>query len=296
MDRLRPYLPFVSVIAGIAVFSLMDAAVKSAAIAVGAYSAILLRSAVGTLLALPLWIVPHRRQRRTLARNVMRLHMLRGVTVAVMAPLFFFGLVRIPLAEGIALSFIAPLIALYLASVMLGEQIRPTAIWASVMGILGVAIIAAGRIGEGTYDHDAMIGVAAVLVSAVAYAINLVLQRRQAMLAGPIEIALFQNLCVGLCLLPLAPWLLVSPDAGAMRDIVLGALLSTIALALLAWGYARAEAQALLPIEYTAFLWAALFGWLWFGETVNAATVGGAVLIVIGCLIAARRHTEQTAL
>ena len=133
MDRLRPYLPFVSVIAGIAVFSLMDAAVKSAAIAVGAYSAILLRSAVGTLLALPLWIVPHRRQRRTLARNVMRLHMLRGVTVAVMAPLFFFGLVRIPLAEGIALSFIAPLIALYLASVMLGEQIRPTAIWASVI-------------------------------------------------------------------------------------------------------------------------------------------------------------------
>jgi S-adenosylmethionine uptake transporter len=56
----------------------------------------------------------------------------------------------------------------------------------------------------------------------------------------------------------------------------------------------------LLPIEYTAFIWAALIGWLMFGEAVTLATVGGVALIVFGCWIAARTqretHTEQTAL
>jgi S-adenosylmethionine uptake transporter len=69
---------------------------------------------------------------------------------------------------------------------------------------------------------------------------------------------------------------------------------------LLSWAYGRAEAQVLLPIEYTAFVWAALFGWLFFAEAVTLETMAGVALIVIGCWIAARRsvpsHTEQTTL
>jgi S-adenosylmethionine uptake transporter len=68
---------------------------------------------------------------------------------------------------------------------------------------------------------------------------------------------------------------------------------------LLAWSYARAEAQVLVPIEYTAFLWAALFGWLFFAEPVGTATLAGTVLIVVGCWIGtrdpSRGRTEQTA-
>jgi S-adenosylmethionine uptake transporter len=58
---------------------------------------------------------------------------------------------------------------------------------------------------------------------------------------------------------------------------------------LLSWGYRRAEAQALVPIEYTGFVWAALFGWLWFDEAVTAATIAGTALIVTGCWIAVRK-------
>ena len=65
---------------------------------------------------------------------------------------------------------------------------------------------------------------------------------------------------------------------------------------LLGWAYARAEAQVLVPIEYSGFIWAALFGWLYFGERVTAPTVAGTVLIVAGCWMATRRRPEQTAL
>jgi S-adenosylmethionine uptake transporter len=61
-----------------------------------------------------------------------------------------------------------------------------------------------------------------------------------------------------------------------------------MALLLLSWSYARAEAQALVATEYTGFLWAALFGWWMFAEPVGPATLFGAALIVLGCWIATR--------
>ena len=57
---------------------------------------------------------------------------------------------------------------------------------------------------------------------------------------------------------------------------------------LLAWAYARAEAQRLAPVEYTALIWGALWGWLIFDEAVGPATLVGGVLIVAGCWVAAQ--------
>ena len=84
-------------------------------------------------------------------------------------------------------------------------------------------------------------------------------------------------------------------------DITAGAALAVGAALFLSWAYARAEAQVLVPIEYTGFLWAAFFGWIAFGERVTPSTVLGAVLIVVGCWIATRRQKapakpEQTAI
>lgn len=85
-----------------------------------------------------------------------------------------------PLAEAIGLSFVAPLFALLLAGLLLGERIRKQAIWASLAGIVGVAIILAGRFGQASYSQDALLGVAAVLVSTAFYGFNLILARKQA--------------------------------------------------------------------------------------------------------------------
>jgi S-adenosylmethionine uptake transporter len=275
----------------------MDAAIKSAALVVGVYTALLLRNLVGLAMILPVWLAG---KRVLPSAKVLRLHALRSVVNAGMALLFFIAIVRLPLAEGIAISFISPLIALYLAAVVLGERIRRQSILASVLGLAGVGVIVADRLGTGSADRETMIGVAAVLASAVLYAVNLVLQRKLALVSGPIEVALLQNLIIGALLALFAPWLAVMPDWPTFGAIALGAVLATSSLALLAWAYARAEAQVLMPIEYTAFLWAAVMGWYFFAEPVGLATLAGAVLIVIGCWLGTRRppaeHTEQTAL
>ena len=292
MLRNHPLLPILSATTGICLFSAMDAAMKGASIAAGVFSALVLRNYCGSLMMLPIWLIS---RARLPSRAALKVHMIRSSVVAVMAVLFFVGVVRLPLAEAIGLSFIAPLIALYLAAVLLGEQIRPRAVIASLLGLAGVAIIASARLEEGTLDARAGWGIAAILGSAVLYAWNLILQRQQAQLAIPQEIAFFQNLFVALILSLAAPWLLVWPAPEALGYIVISAALAVVSLLLLSWAYARAEAQVLVPVEYTGFIWAALFGWLLFGEQVTLATLAGVVLIVIGCWIAARNPTEMTA-
>jgi S-adenosylmethionine uptake transporter len=69
-------------------------------------------------------------------------------------------------------------------------------------------------------------------------------------------------------------------------------VLSTAGSLLFAWAYARGEAGYLAITEYSAFIWASVLGWLVFRERVSFYTLGGAVLIVGGCLIAARRKID----
>lgn len=281
-------LPLLSALSGVAVFAVMDAVLKRASIAADPYSVLLFRAMIGIVLMLPLWWFTGGRWPD---RAALKLHALRGAVSAVMAWLFFWALVRLPLAEAIAISFIAPLIALYLASAMLGEVIGRRAVIGSLVAFAGVVAIAAARIGaDGPGAGDgAALGVLAVLASAVLFAWNLVLQRRQALLASPQEVALFQNLFVALWLGLGAAWFAHVPAGPVFGDIALGALLGAVSLMLMSWAYRRAEAQSLVATEYTAFGWAALMGWLWFGEVVTPATVAGVALIVAGCWIASRQ-------
>ncbi|MDE2561542.1 MAG: DMT family transporter [Sphingomonadales bacterium] len=279
------WLPLLVVLAGLASYSVMDGLMKAASIALGAYAAMFWRSALGAVLMAPPWLL---RGRRLPSRAGLRLHAARGLVSSGMATLFFYGLVRTPMAEGMALSFIAPLLALYLAALTLGEKLSERAVAGSVLALAGVGVIAQGKF-AGHYDAESLKGLAAILVSALLYAVNLVLQRRQAQLAPPQEIALFQALFVTAFLALGAPWLAPFPPIGVVPLLAASALLAGVSLMGLGWAYARAEAQVLVPLEYTAFIWAALVGWVVFGEAVTWRTLAGVALIVAGCLYAARR-------
>ena len=285
----HPLAPVLVAVAAIALLSVMDGAMKGAALALGAYSAMLWRGLMSSAITLPLWLGA-----RTAwpAPAVLRVHLLRGGIVAVMAFLFFHSLTLLPLAQAIAISFFAPLISLYLAAVMLGEKIATSAIVASLIGLAGVAVICWPELTVARTPQR-VDGIAAVLASALLYALNLVLARRQALIAKPREIAFFQNAIGFICLVLFAPWFLRAP-AGAMTLIALSSLLSIGAALMLAWAYARAEAQVLVPMEYSAFGWAAAVGWLAFGEPVSTPTLAGVALIVAACLVAARRTPPES--
>ena len=262
---------------------------KSLVIAIGVYNVVMWRSLLAATVSGSLWFAG---PRTWPARPVMRLHVLRAAIICIILLTFFWGLARVPLAEAIALSFIAPLIALFLAAVLLGEKIGRQAIWASLAGVLGVAVITAGQYGRPSFSDDAMLGTVAVLISTLFYAYNLILTRKQAQLAKPAEIMFFQNLVLSIIFVLPAPWLASYLPADLWLTLAGVTALSLSGQFLMTWAYARAEAQYLIPTEYSAFIWAAALGWYFLDEAVGWATILGAGLIIAGCLIAARTNPK----
>ena len=284
MNRPSVVAAFAVACLGIGVFSTMDAVVKGLALVIGTYNTLLWRSFIGIGVSGVPWLL--RRPPRP-SRAAMKLHIERGAVSAGMGMLFFWGLTQMPMAQAVALSFIAPLIAQGLAVILLGERMQRGALIGSALGLAGVFVIVAGQV-HTRLGTEALLGAIAVLISALLYAYNLILMRRQSQVADPYEVAFFQNLTVAICLGLFAGWFADVPDAGHFPMIALGAVLATVSLFLLSWAYADAEASYLAPSEFTAFIWASLLGYFVFGEHVGVATIAGAALIIGGCVIAAR--------
>ena len=298
MSAARAILPFLAALLGVGFLSLMDAYMKSAALAAGAYSAAVFRSAIAGAIITPVWLGAGGKWPK---RPVLKLHLIRGTVSGFMALSFFYALTKLPIAEAIAISFIAPLLTLYLAAIMLGEVIRPQAVAASTLGLAGTIVIISGRLGAAQYDTETMKGLGAILFSALLYAYNFIVIRQQAQVSSPLEATTFHSGVACAVLLVFAPWFLTVPEWEPMGDIAIASVLTLGGALAITWAYARAEAQSLVPMEYSGFLWAALFGWMFFREPISTATIAGTVLIVIGCWIATRTRptvpqTEQSAL
>jgi S-adenosylmethionine uptake transporter len=286
--RHDPMVIFLVAAFGIATFSAMDAVMKGLVLAIGTYTTLFWRSLVGVVMSGALFAPRARRP----DNKTMKIHAARGLLGSVMAATFFWGLARVPMAQAIALAFIAPLMALYLAAVVLKESVGPRLIGASLAAFGGVLIILYGQ-ARADLGRDAMLGSIAVLCSALCYAINLILLRRQSLASSPVEASFFQSLFMALGLGAALPILGIAlPPLATVPLIVLAAFLATTSLLLLSWAYGRAQASYLSTTEYTSFLWAALFGWLIFGERISPFTIAGTALIIGGCLLAARTPEE----
>ncbi|WP_375394037.1 DMT family transporter [uncultured Sphingomonas sp.] len=283
--KTAPATAFMVAAGGIAIYSCMDAIMKRLSIDSGAYSAVLWRSVAGVAITGSVFLA---RRRPWPGRDALNLHIARGLAAGASILLFFWGLERVPMAKSVALTFLAPLIALYLAAAFLGETIRRAAIAGSLVAVVGVLVIAAGEM-RAEASADSLAGTVAIVVASVLYAGSLILLRRQAQAADPLEVTLFTSLVIGTVLLAGAPWFSGWPAAAQLSAIGVAAVLGTVSSVCLAWAYGRAEAQVLAPVEYTAFVWSAILGFAVFGERVSPFTLAGAALIVGGCIVAVRR-------
>ena len=148
----------------------MDAGMKMLVIAVGLYNVVMWRSLLATVVSGTFWFSA---AGTWPTGAVFKVHALRSAVIGIVILTFFWGLARLPLADAIGLSFIAPLLALILAAIVLDEKIRVQAIWASVAGVVGVALIMGGQFELVQYSTDIMQGTVSILFSALFYAFNL---------------------------------------------------------------------------------------------------------------------------
>lgn len=279
--------PVLQAFVAIALLSFMDALIKAAVATLPVLQVTFLRYLVGSFVILGLLL---RERPGWPTREALVANLLRALLVVVTATSFFYALGQLPLAETLILSFISPAFTVLFAVILLGEKVGPRILASLAAGFAGVAVIVLGGLG-GTADEktSSILGIAAVLVSAVGYAATNVLLRARAQRDALVVIVAIQNFAPAAILAGPGLWVWRAPEPTAW--LLLGGigLLGVAGHLLLAKAYAGAEAARLAPLDYTALIWAALIGLFVFAEIPGLHVWAGAVLIVGSTWLVARR-------
>lgn len=282
-DTAASMRPALVVALSIFLLSGMDAIVKGFGPESSILQIVWLRYVMGAAFAFVVFLAtgPHRITRQSLKSNG-----LRASVMIVAAGSFFYAITRMPLVEAVTLSFTAPIFMILIARLILGEPVTTRAIGAVGLGFVGIVVVVAGDFGSGQALTPA--GIAAALLSAIAYALGIVLLRKHSAHDAIPVLIFMQAILAAIVLTPvgIATWTGIG-----MRDLiafVVVGLLGTTGHLLIAWGFKHAEAGRLAPLEYTNLLWATAFAMLFFQERPGPATYLGAALIVLACLIATR--------
>lgn len=277
--------PALRAAAGIAVLSIMDAVIKAMAVHYPTFQVTFLRFAFGSLVAVGIVAVsrPGWPSSETIKANLAR-----SVVGVITAVSFFYALGQLPLAETLVLSFLSPMFVALFGLLLLRERVDPRVLAAIAVGFGGTLVVVLGQSAEGSVPRS-WTGVGAALLSAVTYALSLVLLRQRAQRDKFMHIVLLSNLGPAVIVAPFALLVWGPVDVTHLGWFLVMGMLGTAGHILLATAYAKAEAARLAPLEYTALIWAAFIGYGVFQEIPTWATFGGGILIVSAAALASRR-------
>lgn len=226
--------------------------------------------------------------RRMPTLEAIRFHALRSLAQVISAFFFFYSLTQIALAEAVVLGFTAALMIAPTARLILGEKMSPVTIIASLIGFCGAALAATAETTGAPADSNRVLGVGAILISAVLYAVNIVLLRLRSRQEDSLTLVTFMNILPALFLLPfMLVFAAPLPETEAWPMMVLVAFLGIGIWWLMTMAYGRAKAQTLAPFEYTGLIWSALLGYVFFQEIPGWRVYGGAAIIIAACLVVA---------
>jgi drug/metabolite transporter (DMT)-like permease len=268
---------------GTALLCVMDAVIKHLSATNGALAIAFGRYVFGAAAAGAIW---NAAGRPAITLEMLRAHAVRGVLIASSAWSFFYALGKLELVEAITLGFLAPLLIPFAAWALLGERVRAASLSAGAIGFIGAVIAASGAPLE-QQSHERILGITAALTASVTYALSIALLRQRADKDGAPIVGLMQTLLPMVIVAGPAIALSPMPPVGDLPWFLVMGTLGATGWYLLINAYARAEAQRLAPIEFTALLWASFFGYVVFQEIPRPQVYAGAALIIAACLYAA---------
>jgi drug/metabolite transporter (DMT)-like permease len=253
-------------------YASMDAISKSLVVDYSVGQLMWVRYALMCLFA---WVLVRRRGFRAAMKSRRPgLQIVRSLIAVVEGAMFVLAFRYLPLADTHAVAATSPLMVIALGVLFLGEKAGPARWLAVAAGFVGVLLIV--RPGFRTIDWP----MALPLAGALLWAGYQVLTRLSAR-SDPPDTALLWSAVVAFIATsfvgPLA-WTWPTPAAWGLMIVV--ALIGAIAHYALIKALDYAEAGALQPYSYTLLVWAAVMGWLVFGNIPDHWTVIGALVVV----------------
>jgi drug/metabolite transporter (DMT)-like permease len=299
----RPLVAIACVVAAVFLASIMDAISKLLSAGYPVHQLLFLRTAFAVPILFVILLT--RARPGELLTSYWPLIVIRALIMCSAYLGFILSVATLQLADGVAIYFTMPLIVAALAGPLLGEQV-PWYRWIAIAtGFVGVLVML--KPGTSVFEPAALLAV----WSAIGYAVGQLIARPLSAHVRPIVIVFWQNciyfavaLVLALATRLVPPGTFTHPSLvflvrpwtfGPATDMVLMTglgIVSAIAMILFTEAYKQGEASFVAPFEYTAMLWAVIFGVALWGQLPGLATViGGALVIGAGLfmLIAARR-------
>lgn len=264
-------------------FASMGAAVKMVTADLPSEMAVFMRNIIGLALMTPLvW----NSGPGILKTGIFRLHLLRATAGVSAMYCFFYALAHLPLADGMLLKMTAPLFMPLIAWAWLSERLRKTILLAVGIGFAGVILVLNP---EGEFSRVALVGLLGGVLASLAKVSLRRLGRSEPSVRVVFYFALMSSV---ISVFPMF-WHWQQPNAQQWGLFALVGLSGTLGQLLLTRGYAIAAASVVSPFTYTSVLFGAVYGYLFWGETLSLQFVMGALLIFVAGMLALRSREPK---
>lgn len=232
--------------------------------------AIFYRNLVGLII---LGVIVGRHGGKILKTRVIHLHISRACFGLMAMYCFFFSLKYIPLAMTMTLFMTTPFFVPVVAAIWLKESVNASTLLTILLGFVGVVLIMDPR---GDFSPVMLVTLSAGFIVAIVK-VNL---RKMGATEHPVTIVFYFGLLSTLIsLVPaLAKWQALSLQEFLLLSAI--GLFATVGQLLLSRGFSYAPASVVAPIGFVSILYSALFGWVFWDETLNHYFAFGAGLII----------------
>lgn len=217
-------------------------------------------------------------------------HFLRGLAGAGGNACFFWTITNMMLADSMALQFSRPLWMIPLALCLLSEVVGFRRVAVAAVGFAGVMLYAK-PFTEG-FDPNAIVGAVGGLFAALVVVAIKNLQTTESTRVIMFYYAFWNAFFAAIP----AAFTWVTPNATELALLVLIGVVGMGGQALITHGLSMGDATALVPLDYLRVVYAAILGFLIFGEVPGLASFAGMALIMAASLylVLTERRSRKT--
>ncbi len=217
-----------------------------------------------------------------------RLYLVRSIGTLVILTCIYTALSEIPVAEVTALLFTAPIFITLGAGLILRERVGSRRWYAVIIGFVGTLVIL--RPGISAFSSSALLVLVGAFFNATVILLTKVLSRTESASA----IVFYQSLMAAGLALPFSIWVWTPPTHESLAWLAAMGAVATVAQLCITRALAVADASAIQPVNFTRLLFAALFGYIAFGEVPDSwIWLGGAIVFVATLVAASERRHDQ---
>ncbi|NQV81603.1 MAG: DMT family transporter [Alphaproteobacteria bacterium] len=280
----QPVVAALYMLAATVLFSIMVASVRHVSSEVDSFEIVFFRNLLGIFIIGP---IVARRGLGFLRTSRLRLYAWRAAFGLGSMFMWFYAITVTPIAEAVALSFTSPLFVTVIAVFLLHEKVGTPRWVATAIGFGGAMIVLRPGIAEVTTGHMLLIA------SSILMAVSIVSIKMLARTEPPERIVAYMVIIfTPVSLIPaLFVWEWPSLNAWFWLVVVAGA--GTFAHIAFTRALSKADASAVMPLDFMRLPATAVIGYLAFSEIPDVWTFTGAVVIFVSSIYIARRENQD---